>query len=213
LQLASSASTAGIGLEQTNDMKSGISIISEQSKNTDQKAGSRDDKCSICLCDFTDKKTLSKCGHSFCAGCIDEAFKHQKKCPVCSQVYGTLIGNQPPGEMIDNDYFAPLPGFELYRCIVISYRFPNGTQGPDHPNPGKPYTGTEQIAYLPDNEEGKKVLKLLKKAFEQKMTFTIGRSTTTGRDCVVLNDIPHKTSREGGPTRYVFVSLNDNLSV
>jgi hypothetical protein len=122
LQLASLASTAGIGLEQTNDMKSGISIISEQSKNTDQKAGSRDDKCSICLCDFT-------CCHSFCAGCIDEAFKHQKKCPICSQVYGPLIGNQPPGEMIDNDYFAPLPGFELYRRIVISYRFPNGTQG------------------------------------------------------------------------------------
>ena len=73
--LASLASTAGIGLEQTNDLKSGISIISEQSKYTDQKAGSRDDKCSICLCDFTDKKTLSKCGHSFCAGCIDEAFK------------------------------------------------------------------------------------------------------------------------------------------
>jgi hypothetical protein len=66
-------------LEQTADLKSGISIISDQSKNTDQKAG----------------------WSSFCAGCIEEIFKHQKKCPVCSQVYGPLIGNQPPGKMTE----------------------------------------------------------------------------------------------------------------
>ena len=47
--------------------------------------GAGEEKCSICLSDITNKKTLNKCGHSFCAGCIDEAFKHEKKCPVCSQ--------------------------------------------------------------------------------------------------------------------------------
>ncbi|CAB4011023.1 E3 ubiquitin- ligase DTX3L [Paramuricea clavata] len=175
----------------------------EQSKNTDQKAGSRNDKCSICLCDFTDKKTLSKCGHSFCAGCIDKAFKYQKKCPVCSHVYGLLIGNQPPGKMYESYQSMLLPGFGLCGTIVISYRFPNGTQGPDHPNPGKPYPETRQTAYLPNNQEGKKVLNLLKKAFEQKLTFTIGRSTTAGRDnCVVWNDIPHKTLQYGGPAKF-----------
>ena len=212
MQLASLASTAQIGFEQTADLKSGISIISEQSKNTDQKAGSRDDKCSICLCDFTDKKILNKCYHSFCAVCINEAFKHQKKCPICSQVYVPLIGNQPYGGMYDSSRSTSLPGFESCDTIVITYRFPNGTQGPDHPNPGKPYTGINEYAYLPDNKEGRKVLNLLEKAFEQKLTFTIGRSITTGRDdCVVWNDIPHKTSTDGGPEKYV--SVTDNLFV
>ena len=207
MQLASLACLQRLGLEQNAELKSGISIISEQSKNTDQKAGSRDDKCPlICLCDFTDKKTLSKCGHSFCAGCIDEAFKHQKKCPVCSQVYGPLIGNQPDGRMIESYYSTSLLGFALCGTIVIHYRFRNGTQGPDHPNPGKPYTGTTQTTYLPDNKEGRKVRQLLKKAFHQKLTFTIGRSTTTGKDdCVVWNDIPHKTSIGGGVGKYVIV--------
>jgi deltex-like protein len=190
-------------------LKYGISVISEQSKNTSQKAGSRDDKCPICLCDFTDKKTLNKCGHSFCAGCIDKAFKHQKKCPICSQVYGPLIGNQPPGQMT---YHIP-PGIGSSDAIIIFYRFPNGRQDSDHPNPGRRYQGTDQTAYLPNNQEGKKILMLLKKAFEQKLTFRIRPSTTTGGDdCVVWNDIPHKTSIYIS-ARYVFVSLNDNLFV
>ena len=211
--LASLASTAQIGLKQIADVKSVISFILEQSKNTDQKAGSRDDKCSICLCDFTAKITLIKCGHSFCAGCTDETFKHQKKCPVCSQVYCPLIGNQPPGMMIDHYLPLSLPGLELGGTIGITYIFPSGTQGLDDPNPGKPYTGTSRDAYLPNNPEGRKVLNLLKKAFAQKLTFTIGRSTKTGRDCVVWNDIPHKTSIYAGPAKYVFVSLNGDLFV
>jgi rubredoxin len=124
LQFASLASRTGIGLEQTADLKSGISIISEQNKNTDQKTGSRDDKSSICLCDFAHKETLNKCGHSFCAGCIDgEAFKYQKKCPVCSHVYGPLIGDQPDGRMIDRRASIYLPGFGSCSTIVIHYLF------------------------------------------------------------------------------------------
>jgi deltex-like protein len=181
--------------------KSGISIISDQSKNTDQ---TLDDICSICLREITDKKTLSKCGHSFCAACIDEAFKHQKKCPVCSQVYGPSIGNQPPGEMTDSAQSMRLLGFESCGTIVISYTFDGGVQGKNHPNPGQRYTGTQRRAYLPDNKEGRKVLKLLRKAFDQKLTFTIGRSSTTGANNVITwNGIHHKTSPKGGPTRYV----------
>jgi deltex-like protein len=194
-----------IALTCSDFWKSGNSFISEQSKNTDQKAGSRDDKCSLCLCDFTDKKTLlSKCGHSFCAGCIDEAFKHQKKCPVCSQVDGPLIGKQPPGKMTDSAQSMRLPGFESCGTIVISYKFLNGIQGPNHPNPGSSYPGTVRIAYLPDNKEGRKILKLLRKAFDQKLMFTIGRSKTTGANNVIIwNGIHHKTNTRGGPTKYV----------
>ncbi|XP_032405905.1 E3 ubiquitin-protein ligase DTX3L-like isoform X4 [Xiphophorus hellerii] len=72
-----------------------------------------------------------------------------------------------------------------------------------HPNPGQPYQGTTRTAYLPDNEEGQEVLKLLKKAFDQKMTFTVGTSRTSGLDNqVIWNDISHKTSKTGGPQSF-----------
>jgi Deltex C-terminal domain len=61
-------------------------------------------------------------------------------------------------------------------------------QGPKHPSPGKPYHGTARAAYLPDNAEGREVLALLQRAFDQKLTFTVGTSITTGiSDCVVWN--------------------------
>ena len=60
------------------------------------------------------------------------------------------------------------------------------------------------MAYLPDNPHGRHVLSLLRKAFDARLTFTIGMSRTTGRDnCVTWNDIHHKTSRDGGPAKSV----------
>ena len=98
-----------------------------------------------------------------------------------------------------------IPGYES--CggnILITYKFEGGVQGENHPNPGKRYSGTIRHGYLPDNREGQKVLKLLRKAFDQKLTFAIGRSATTGQSNVITwNDIHHKTSMTGGPTKYV----------
>ena len=69
----------------------------------------------------------------------------------------------------------------------------------EHPNPGQRYYGTGRTAYLPNCPEGQKVLKLLKASFKRRLTFTIGRSRTTGCDNVVTwNDIHHKTSTSGG---------------
>ena len=69
----------------------------------------------------------------------------------------------------------------------------------EHPTPGAYYDGSRRVAYLPNNSEGKEVLDLLKKAFEAKATFTIGRSVTTGKEGqITWNDIHHKTSRTGG---------------
>ncbi|XP_028398975.1 uncharacterized protein LOC114522484 [Dendronephthya gigantea] len=173
----------------------------DRSERADAKANSSDEKCGICLCDFTDKKTLSKCGHSFCAACIDRAFQYSKKCPTCGLAYGTLVGNQPPGKMTDYSNSARLPGYDSCGTIVINYAFYGGVQGPEHPNPGQRYQGTQRRAYLPDNEEGRKVLRLLRKAFDQKLTFTIGRSSTSGADNVITwNDIDHKTNISGGAT-------------
>lgn len=70
----------------------------------------------------------------------------------------------------------------------------------EHPNPGVRYPGTTRVAYLPDCPEGNKVLTLFRKAFDQRLTFTIGTSMTTGRPNVITwNDIHHKTSCTGGP--------------
>lgn len=70
----------------------------------------------------------------------------------------------------------------------------------DHPYPGQPYKGTYRRAYLPNTKEGKRVLKLLRKAFDARLTFQVGQSITTGMDsCVVWNDIHHKTQVKGQP--------------
>ena len=72
-----------------------------------------------------------------------------------------------------------------------------------HSTPGAKFHGLHRRAYLPNSPEGKKVLHLLKEAFDAKLTFTVGRSVTTGRENVVTwNDIHHKTNVYGGPQRY-----------
>ncbi|ROL51443.1 putative E3 ubiquitin-protein ligase DTX3 [Anabarilius grahami] len=123
---------------------------------------------------------------------------------MCGEIYGNLTGTQPKGgTMTVSRDRSSLPGYEKYGTIVISYYIPSGYQGNEHPNPGMTYQGASRIAYLPDSTEGNNVLKLLQRAFEQRLTFTIGCSSTTGKNNVVTwNDIHHKTSRDGGPTHY-----------
>ena len=97
-----------------------------------------------------------------------------------------------------------LPGYESCGSITITYKFEDGVEELEHPTPGKRYFGTIRSAYLPDNQTGRKILRLLQKAFEQRLTFTIGRSMTTGKDNVITwNGIHHKTNVKGGPSKYV----------
>ncbi len=42
-----------------------------------------------------------------------------------------------------------------------------------------------RTAYLPDNPDGRQILKLFQTAWERKLLFTVGRSVTTGRDNTV----------------------------
>ncbi|KAK9974518.1 hypothetical protein ABG768_022607 [Culter alburnus] len=175
----------------------------KKEKSIDQ---AKDETCPICLDTIKtpDCKVLSKCNHKFCKDCLDMAFKLKPACPICGEIYGNLTGTQPKGATmtISRDR-SSLPGYEKYGTIVISYYIPSGHQGNEHPNPGMMYQGASRIAYLPDSTEGNNVLKLLQRAFEQRLTFTIGCSSTTGKNNVVTwNDIHHKTSRDGGPTRY-----------
>lgn len=68
------------------------------------------------------------------------------------------------------------------------------------PRPGQPYKGGDFCAFLPDNKEGLKTAKLLKKAFDRGLTFQI--KSCDGEERVTWGLIPHKTSWDGGRDRY-----------
>ncbi|XP_030634111.1 E3 ubiquitin-protein ligase DTX3L-like [Chanos chanos] len=175
---------------------------SEESKAIKMDDG-EEETCPICMDHFKTKEKLI-CGHGFCRECVWRSVESMGPiCPVCKKVFGKVEGNQPDGTMNTYVSVSKLQGFPDCNTIVIDYSIPNGIQTEKHPNPGKRYYGTKRQAYLPDNEEGRHVLRLLKRAFDQKLIFTVGTSRTTGRDdSVTWNDIHHKTSRYGGPQRY-----------
>ena len=181
------------------------------------------EKCAICLCEFYDDiidnfenqsddisclytsgfnaVLLEKCmDHFFHIECINNLLgeKESFKCPVCSKIYGILMGDMPPGQFrayIINDRCSG------YNCntIVINYNIHSGSG----------YSGTSRTSYLPNNPEGREVLALLKVAFDRRLTFTVGTSVTTGRkNTVVWNGIHHKTSLFGGPTAYGYPDEN-----
>lgn len=89
-----------------------------------------------------------------------------------------------------------LPGFPDDNTVQINYIFPDGTQTENHPHPGQPFAGLRLCAYLPDNREGRRVLKLMDKAFNQKLLFTIA-TNKDGEDVVTTTSIPLKTQPEG----------------
>ncbi|CAD8187421.1 unnamed protein product [Paramecium pentaurelia] len=160
--------------------------------------------CPICYdpsfadSNIQDKYVVSmSCSHQFHYVCLQPLLNNNfLKCPVCNQIVGQLKGDQPDGIMEVKTIKQRCEG---YKCntIQIKYIFHNGLRN------GKYFSGTTRFAYLPENEEGKYVLSLLRKAFDQKLVFTIGTSLTTGQDnCIVWNGIHHKTSLDGGPQNY-----------
>nr|XP_034985534.1 E3 ubiquitin-protein ligase DTX3L [Zootoca vivipara] len=194
----SSGETKGTYLEQNGAAKMHSPPPREQKEPKEMEV-KQEDMCSICMDTVHQKKVLPKCKHEFCTECIEQALKYKPVCPVCNAAYGKVEGNQPPGTMNIQKYRAPLPGYEGYGTIIISYNIPSGIQTESHPNPGRPFSGTSRTAYLPDNPEGREILKLLQQAFAQKLVFTVGQSRTTGATNVVTwNDIHHKTSLYGG---------------
>ncbi|XP_067083921.1 E3 ubiquitin-protein ligase DTX3L [Osmerus mordax] len=179
---------------------SGASPVSHAQQQDDS-----EDTCAICMDSIHERhrKTL-KCKHSFCTSCLKRAFEFKPVCPTCGALYGELKGTQPEGgSMSTSIRSSSLPGYEKCGTIVICYKIPSGTQKEEHPSPGERYEGAARTAFLPDSPEGRKVLHLLKRAFDQRLVFTVGRSSTSGRNNVVTwNDIHHKTATHGGPTCY-----------
>lgn len=144
---------------------------------------------------------LGKCGHLYHLLCLVAMYNNGNKdgslqCPTCKAIYGEKTGTQPPGKMEYHIIPHSLPGHSDIKTIRIVYDIPAGVQTTEHPNPGKKYSarGFPRHCYLPDNEKGRKVLKLLITAWDRRLIFTIGTSSTTGEsDTVVWNEIHHKT--------------------
>ena len=132
--------------------------------------------------------------------------KELKEELVCPPTRGCGAGTQPRGGMMNVTTMSScLPGYDDCGTIQIFYYIPPGTQTvtEKHPHPGRTYSGVSCTAYLPDNKEGKEVLRMLKKAFDARLTFIIGTCMTGAEDQVLWNDILHKTSTDGGPLKYV----------
>ena len=130
-----------------------------------------EEKCTICLTEFEIKDIEKQivqdsdediyslpCSHIYHKGCLKNLLGDKKwvKCPVCSAIFGKMVGDMPEGKMrvtVDNKMVCDghPPG-----TIIISYQF-----GGCHRN-GVNVPGTSRTAYLPNTPEGKEVLELLK---------------------------------------------------
>ncbi|KAM7088830.1 putative E3 ubiquitin-protein ligase DTX2 isoform 4-T4 [Ciconia maguari] len=147
---------------------------------------------------------LTNCQHSFHMLCMLAMYSNGNKdgslqCPSCKTIYGEKTGTQPKGKMEVSTFPQSLPGHKDCGTIQIVYHISRGIQGPEHPNPGMPYTarGFPRYCYLPDNEKGRKVLELLRVAWKRRLIFTVGTSSTTGEsNTVVWNEIHHKTEMD-----------------
>ncbi|XP_070709465.1 E3 ubiquitin-protein ligase DTX3L1 [Pempheris klunzingeri] len=112
-------------------------------------------------------------------------------------IHKPVNGCQPEGQMTWVILHRDVPGFPNDNTLQINYIFPDGIQTVKHPHPGQPYSGLRLCAYLPDNREGRRVFKLLDKAFQQQLLFTVA-TNMDGEDTVTTASIPLKTQHDDG---------------
>ncbi|GKY99616.1 E3 ubiquitin-protein ligase dtx3l [Mayamaea pseudoterrestris] len=177
--------------------------------------GSPSDVCVICLYSLA-SKPLGKsatCGHMFHHACILESLSHSSRCPLCQKNIGTPQGTMPSGSMTVS--FDPSltcsghgPG-----TIQIVYSFSDGTQKSYHGNPGVSFNATSRLAYLPDNVQGRDLLKRLEYAFSHGLTFTVGTSLTSNApNQITWASIHHKTDTSGGVHGYPDANFDANCN-
>ncbi|KAJ0022712.1 hypothetical protein NQD34_014846 [Periophthalmus magnuspinnatus] len=104
---------------------------------------------------------------------------------------------QPQGQMTWVVLHRDLPGYPDNNTLQVNFTFPEGVQTTGHPRPGQPYPSLRLCAYLPDSHEGRKVLALMEKAYNQQLLFTVS-TDVHGEDVVCSTSVPLKTQTEGG---------------
>lgn len=153
-----------------------------------------DTLCNICLSPFTDDPDdlaikLPKCrGHYFHTECIKTWLNERHQCPYCKAIYGVIRGNCPPGEMCIQYVRKKLPGYSGQESLgtwMLTWQIHSGVQDESHVNPGVLFCGTTRVGYLPDTIPFRKVLKMLRIAWQRRLMFTVGTSMTTGMSNVV----------------------------
>lgn len=164
--------------------------------------------CVICMCQSTSPSVvLHGCSHTLDVTCALAMLDRQKtksylQCPHCQVILGVRTGNQPRGSMhvtYEKDFLPEVDTTGLRGTLVITYTCVSGIQNQFDPNPGTPYDamGFPRTAYLPFNQDGVKILKLLLVAFHRELIFVVGHSATSNMDNVVVwNGIHHKTSKQ-----------------
>ena len=179
------------------------------------------DECGICYYslehDATKLSKSKKCNHVFHKQCLLDALRYNKICPICTIGIGEPIGKSPSGEMrVSTNKNMSCEGFSNVGTIVIDYKMFSGVQKVYHEELGRSFKGVNRRAFLPDNEDGRNLLKRLKWAFSHGLTFCIGTSLTTNRSGVITwASIHHKTSMKNGahgwPDSTYFTRCNEEL--
>jgi deltex-like protein len=177
------------------------SMLSTDPISATTPAGSSPDECPICLATLSQSVvSLNYCGHKFHRECLlQSARAGQRSCAYCRKLFQEPQGLCPSGTLVVS-YSSSLAcsGFPA-GIITLDYNIPNGVQQSYHPSPGVSFSGATRQAFLPDNREGRKLLKRLKYAFTRGLTFTVGTSLSSGTsNTVTWASIHHKTAISGG---------------
>ena len=97
----------------------------------------------------TDQDIISlSCSHLLHKHCFYQlkGDKDWIRCPVCSSIFGEMIGDQSPGTMTSGvTPFIHCQGFDDVGTITINYNMSSGKRG------DVKFQGTHRTAYLPDN--------------------------------------------------------------
>ncbi|KAG7459715.1 hypothetical protein MATL_G00213630 [Megalops atlanticus] len=121
---------------------------------------------------------------------IQQIDSTRRVCPGVEEVRGIR------GTMRWTELPLSLPGHIKDTTLKITYTIPDGLQGVSHPAPGDPFQGGIFEAYLPLNEQTRRLLPQLKRAFTEGLLFTVAAGD---RGCrVVWDSVPHKTRVDGG---------------
>lgn len=175
-----------------------------------------DDECAICLEKVCKEKSvkIKTCQHEFHLSCLQDSMQHNPRCPTCRLPLDAARGKSPSGTMTIEPSYQDCPGFgDGVKTIQIKYDIPSGVQKDYHENPNQRFSGTTRVAYVPDNSEGRKLLKRLKYAWTHGLTFRVGTSLTTHQpNQVTWTSIHHKTSLHGGTHGFPDASYMDNVN-
>ncbi|KAJ3229767.1 E3 ubiquitin-protein ligase dtx3l [Chytriomyces hyalinus] len=160
--------------------------------------------CDICTGSFKESEfTRLQCNHSLCNTCFSQisisgttmAGVRQDfiKCPWCKHTQGVEIGDCPNGTMSLTYMKGALHGHQhdSTQTIVIDYIV-------GHPT----HLQTHRRAFLPDNVEGRDVLRRLQIAWDRRLVLRVGTSATSGLSNVLVWNLHHKTSVHGGVAAY-----------